>query len=297
MKLGLPIALSLGFLAAPSLAVSILPANPCVPQGTSFSCPSVYNGAIGASASPSPATAAGIQSLWALRDNMHQRWQALDAACDPDAVFALTYLFMTDSVASHVANNYFDFNEDMVTFTRTFANYYITAIDNWKNGNRNQVPQAWKTAFSNADAQKTLAEQDLFLGMNAHINRDLAYVVNDLKMKTDHKPDYNRINDILQETAEPVNTQIVCRYSGDPLQTNPVLGAALLQMISGWRENAWQNGKLMQFNPLQKIVVDTAAAAIANLFAINLGTNAQRVQYCQSQQAANACPPLQLTNH
>ena len=58
-----------------------------------------------------------------------------------------------------------------------FARYYTDAYYNWQSGNRAAVPRAWLTALDAAKNKKVSGTGDLLLGMNAHINRDLPYVM------------------------------------------------------------------------------------------------------------------------
>lgn len=45
------------------------------------------------------------------------RWEALDADCDPNAVFALTYIYMTYGVKMLLAVDYFDDGNQMANMT------------------------------------------------------------------------------------------------------------------------------------------------------------------------------------
>ena len=56
-----------------------------------------------------------------------------------------------------------------------FAKYYLRAFDNWTaDSNSSAVPQAWKIAFDAAQDGRVSAAGNFFLGLNAHINHDLA---------------------------------------------------------------------------------------------------------------------------
>ncbi len=58
-----------------------------------------------------------------------------------------------------------------------FADYYFDAYDDWLAGHRTAVPAAWLIAFEAARRSRISGAGDLMLGMNAHINRDLPYVL------------------------------------------------------------------------------------------------------------------------
>jgi hypothetical protein len=58
-----------------------------------------------------------------------------------------------------------------------FAKYYTDAYYANRDGNRSAVPRSWLTAFDAARDKKATGVGDLLLGMNAHINRDLPFVL------------------------------------------------------------------------------------------------------------------------
>ena len=93
-------------------------------------------------------------------------------------MFARAYLRMTQ-LYGHTREipGYY---EDLPAFNHldaVFAKYYFDAYYNWKNGNRSAVPQSWLVALDAAKNKKVTGSGDLLLGMNAHINRDLAFVL------------------------------------------------------------------------------------------------------------------------
>ena len=93
-------------------------------------------------------------------------------------MFARAYLRMTQ-LYGHTREipGYY---EDLPAFNHldaVFAKYYFDAYSNWKDGNRAAVPQSWLVALDAAKNKKVTGSGDLLLGMNAHINRDLAFVL------------------------------------------------------------------------------------------------------------------------
>src|SRR5437868_833011 len=53
------------------------------------------------------------------------------------------------------------------------ANLYRAALLAYENGDRASLPKSWKLAFDAARNNDALLIQDLFLGINAHVNHDL----------------------------------------------------------------------------------------------------------------------------
>ena len=58
-----------------------------------------------------------------------------------------------------------------------FARYYTDAYYAWQDGNRAAVPRSWQIALDAARDKRVSGNGDLLLGMNAHINRDLPFVL------------------------------------------------------------------------------------------------------------------------
>ena len=89
-----------------------------------------------------------------------------------------------------------------------FAGYYFTALADWMNGNSAAVPPAWRIAFSSADGRSVTGSGDLLLGMNAHVNRDLPFVLAAMGLVapdgSSRKPDHDQINLMLNMVLGPL---------------------------------------------------------------------------------------------
>jgi hypothetical protein len=182
---------------------------------------------------------------------MTRRWQQLDAACDHRAVFALTYLRTTEAFLRTIRQQrrFFRHRRWVIYEDVLFASYYFRAFDNY--ARRRRVPDAWRIAFDAAASGATNAGHDVFLGMNAHIQRDLPYVLARVGLRTpagrSRKPDHDRVNRILTTVIDPVEDEIARRY--DPMFTladakpSPVEELTALELLKSWREGAWRNAE------------------------------------------------------
>jgi hypothetical protein len=131
-----------------------------------------------------------------------------------------------------------------------FAKYYTDAYTSWQSGNRDAVPQAWLTALDAAAANKVTGSGDLLLGMNAHINRDLPYVVAAVGLVApdgqSRKEDFDKVEEFLAAATKPLIAEAAQRFDasmddgGDPLDATY---SAMMQAVSVWRENAWRNAE------------------------------------------------------
>jgi uncharacterized protein DUF5995 len=217
---------------------------------------------------------------------MYERWRPLNASCDHRAVFALTYLRTTEAFAA-AADGDPGFFQDRPWVTHedaVFADFYYRAFDQALNGQA--VPGAWSAAFGADDSPDVTGIGDMFLGMNAHINRDLSYTLAAVGLvKPDggsRKVDHDKVNTFLARVADPLQDELGRRY--DPLfgttdTPTPLDEQAVLDAIQGMRENAWRNA--------ESLVNAGSDSARANA---ESGIEAQSVALANSIRAANTIP-------
>src|SRR5262249_22786682 len=103
-------------------------------------------------------------------------------------------------------------------------------------------------AFMRAEQRVDNVLQDALLGINAHINYDLPLALYAEGLTRDgrsHRPDYDRVDRILQSTALPLVRELARLY--DPalyllrLFGRDVTEWLTLVVFSTWRAEAWQN--------------------------------------------------------
>ncbi len=179
------------------------------------------------------------------------------SGCSHNAVFARAYVRMTQlyGYTREIPGYY----QDVPYFNHVdavFAKYYTDAYYNWKNGSRSAVPQAWLTAFDAAKNKRVSGTGDLLLGMNAHINRDLPYVMAAVGLVapdgTSRKPDYDAVEAWLYDATAPLIAEFAQRFDPAMDDTQDPFGIgnwALFQMVSAWRENAWRNAEALLAAP------------------------------------------------
>jgi hypothetical protein len=209
---------------------------------------------------------------------MDQRLDGLAAECDHDAVFALTYLRTTEEYYRFWQEGHFNEPNWLNHYDAVFADYYFDAFDNWTSGNKGAVSQAWKVAFDASDRRLVSGIGSVFLGMNAHINRDLPYVLASIGMVapdgTSRKADHDKVNEFLNRISDSVFPELAARFdpTADDLEIN---GTSLdnflqFQMIPAWREQAWRNAQLLVaagnnalLRSLVRTTIETYAATTA----------------------------------
>ena len=119
-------------------------------------------------------------------------------------IFAYVYQRTTIEIKDGITTGRFQNPQRMEKFDVTFANLYIEAYQNFKNGIA--VSNSWAYAFDSKDDSLALI-QHILLGMNAHINLDLAVAA--VKVTTGKeilnlKSDFMIVNQILAQLTNTI---------------------------------------------------------------------------------------------
>jgi len=207
------------------------------------------------------------------------RLDALGRSCGHHATFALAYLRTTQGFAwSRDQEGYFADPRWINRVGALFAEYYYRAYDDWAAGRRSSVPSAWLIALDAARDRRLTGAGDLLLGMNAHINRDLPYVLERIGLTaadgSSHKPDHDRIDEVLAGLVDPLHAELIARF--DPYSFDIGISPEwVLRLIVSWRAQAWRNAVRLSEarTPLARALVEfdiesSAAATAAALAAL-----------------------------
>ena len=241
---------------------------------------------------------------------------ATGQACSHNAVFPLAYLRMTQTYGwTRDQAGYYNDVPYMNHMDAVFAKYYTDAYYNWSSGNRSAVPQAWLYALDASKNKTVTGAGDLFLGMNAHINRDLPFVLYasglvETDGTTSGKADYDAVEAWLNDDTAPLLAEAAQRF--DPTiddTNNPLVDYLSFQMVSAWRETAWRNAELLAAAPtdaaraLVAQGIENAADATAQSFLVSFAynplplvgqTNAARDAYCAAHNGDTATTPYPM---
>lgn len=229
---------------------------------------------------------------------LERHWEGLHRTCDPDGVFALMYLETTYVVRQHIADGFFDDNPHLSVVTVAFIQLYFDAYHAYHGDDLDATPLPWQEAFSAADAQTTSVLEDMFLGMNGHINYDLGLAMYQTGLTKDdgtsRKADHDRINAVLQAAAAPVNHALADHY--DPSlrpdnESDTYAWETWLTMgpIFDWRELAWDNAVALTEAPdeaardLVKAEMEAHGYTVAQGFQTpkEEGAWEERLAYCE----------------
>jgi hypothetical protein len=299
-----------GYVRRAALIALVMGALACVPAsalGDSLLVPNTNwtallppTGDTPTSVQPGPVPNCETPSVGCIDDEI-SRMQAEQTAlgCDHRAVFDTTYLELTKQIRSFVDTdpgalkdlNYL-YSEDAL-----FADFYFDTLKAWDQGE--PVAPAWRIAFEQADHGQITGAQEMLLGINAHVQNDMPFVVAALGVRmpdgTSRKPDHDAENEILNRGYEPVVTAIRQRFDPSIGLTNPDLVTADdiggLEMVRVWRELVWRNAERLLTAPTeaarQQVASDIQANAAAwaqGIAAVQVpGIRASRDQYCAQQ--------------
>jgi hypothetical protein len=220
--------------------------------------------------------------------------------CDHRAIFATTYLLLTEEIRKTVVNepHFYRDNEWLIYLDVLFAKYYFDTTANYEAHRR--VPDAWGIGFETAAHGDANAGQDMLLGINAHVQRDMPYVMSEVGLRmrdgSSRKPDHDAANEILRRGYDKIVETIANEY--DPListtnsEATPVDNMGGLELVKEWREGVWRNAeRLLNAKSAEERAsisqqIEDDAAVWARSFASNdqpPGYRAYRDAYCRAR--------------
>lgn len=111
---------------------------------------------------------------------MQQLLDGFATGCSHNAVFSLAYTRISQGYnwirgTGTTEQPYYQNVAGLNYIVEVFARTYLKWVNNRADGL--SVPTAWEIAFDAAERKLVSGSGDLLLGINAHINRDLAFVV------------------------------------------------------------------------------------------------------------------------
>lgn len=177
-------------------------------------------------------------------NRMRSAADAWSAEGDRRCIFVEAYATMTERMLASMEG--FDDPAWVGTLLSRFADYYFLAVRQFEVGDPSLAP-AWRVAFETCGSGEPSVLQHLFLGINAHINHDLAFAVADLlgseeDVVTRHG-DYLSVNRVIDDTIDLVQATVVAPQSrllelADRL-CGPVDEWVFSRLITGWRNDVW----------------------------------------------------------
>ena len=187
---------------------------------------------------------------------MYRRFDRLYATCDHNSVFALVYIRVTEAIRSDVLRGRFEEPTFLNHEDAVFARMYFQAFDNWEAKRYDRVPGAWREAFDSAHDKRVNAFGNLMMSMNAHVNRDMPFMLAAIGQQqsdgSSRKPDHDYGNLLLSKLYAPIIEEVGARWDPTTRNYNLPLGYAddvvAFQVLPLWREIVWRNAELLRMS-------------------------------------------------
>ena len=197
---------------------------------------------------------------------------------DRRAIFTSLYAVVSTEMRSRVAQRAFSDNEWVHRYAVAFANLYREALDAYNAGRLADVPKPWRLSFDAARAATGLVLQDMFLGVNAHVNNDLPRALLDVSIDPDREAryrDHTAVNAVLGAVTEQATQRIASLYAPGLTALDNCAGQ-LDEMLSLFsldvaRESAWESAVALANarndieRRLASTLISTRTAALARL--------------------------------
>jgi hypothetical protein len=201
-----------------------------------------------------------VEEPYAEVGEAHRRLRELRSAFesrnDRRAVFLSIYTEMTGAVADRIQQRRFDDPGWVGEYLVAFANLYRKAVRDYEAGDLSSLADPWQLAFEAAGNGDSLVLQDALLGVNAHINYDLALAVDEVGVRPDSHTkydDHSRITDIISTVINDAQDLLV-EYGSDTIgPIDESLGQLderlMLMTIDECRDSAWRTAVALSSGP------------------------------------------------
>ena len=133
---------------------------------------------------------------------------------DRRAVFVTVYTLMSQEMKRRIERGAFRDNEWVRSYTIAFANLYLRGARRFRQ--RSCRAQGMDDRLRDARGGDALVTQDLLLGINAHINHDLALALDEVSIEPDRAArlaHHSTVNEVLQALTDEVGRRVSDLYA------------------------------------------------------------------------------------
>jgi hypothetical protein len=193
--------------------------------------------------------------IGALVHRMEGLLEPLEARGDPARFFLATYLRTTRAVAEELERGGFRDPAWVERWDVAFADLYLDAVEDAQAGRR--PPEPWAVAFGAGDRDGLPPLRHVLLGMNAHINYDLAQSLlavipsrdfDDPELLADRHADHEHIDQVLVARVGAEDTELEALSgprSGLDRLLQPLNRLATKRFLRESRAKVWANARLL----------------------------------------------------
>lgn len=199
------------------------------------------------------------------------------AAGDRRALFADTYARMTRAMQAAVEAREFVDNAWVARLVDRFADYYFVAVDAHGAvagpaiaGPAPTCPLVWREAFDACTRTDVNELQTILLGINAHINHDLALALADVledwntlddATRAARLTDHARVNRIIERNVDEIQRDVLARVEPAVALLDVLLGRMdewlFARLAAHYRQNVWEDTQrlLAAATPAERLAV------------------------------------------
>jgi hypothetical protein len=135
---------------------------------------------------------------------------------DKRGIFVTAYRTITLELQRRIGTSRFEDPAWVSRYLLAFANLYRRALHAYEQPGGEPVPRPWQVAFDVAARGPALLMQHLLLGINAHINHDLALGLLEVTIdpqRESRRRDHTAVNEALKEATDPVQRRLAQLYA------------------------------------------------------------------------------------
>jgi hypothetical protein len=199
---------------------------------------------------PDPALLPLIADPFESVADAHERLTTLEATFrergDRRGAFLCVYARVTEAVGAAIDAGEFADPEWVSDYLVTFADLYREALLAYETGDLVALPDPWQVAFETAARGDALVVQDMVLGINAHINYDLALALQRVGVGPDRRAryaDHCAVNAVLRSLVDEVQDRIAEFYAPGVTDLDESFGrldeALSMFSLREGRDSAW----------------------------------------------------------
>jgi hypothetical protein len=182
----------------------------------------------------------------------HRRLATLEATFrergDRRGAFLSIYARVTAAVGAAVDRGGFDDPAWVADYLVAFADLYREALLAYETGDLRRLPDPWQIAFETAERGDALVVQDAVLGINAHVNYDLALALCRVGIGPDRRTryaDHCAVNAVLRSLVDEVQDRLAAEYAPGIEDLDESFGrldeALSLVTLTEGRDSAWRS--------------------------------------------------------
>jgi len=186
-------------------------------------------------------------------DHMLALLDGWEKAGDQRRIFLGCYSQMTGNMLKAIQAGEFHDNAWVMELLEHFADYYFKALQAYEQQPA-RAPSVWQIAFEAARDSHVHVLQHLMLGINAHINFDLVFALEDVlhaewvglspRQRMERYEDHCRVNEVIARTLDAVQDSIVERFAPKMDLIDDGMGRVdewlASKVISIYRDRVWQ---------------------------------------------------------